>query len=529
MVEMRKQRVCLVIIDGWGLSSSDSQAPGSDGHTDCAHTCVTGNAIRMAETPVMDSLTAQYGCTPLQAHGEAVGLPAGLMGNSEVGHLNIGAGRVVYQDILRINKMLDEDDFVERCEVVKQAVNGKGAVHLVGLVSDGGVHSSLDHLIKLVDHLSNHDPSPPISIHVITDGRDCPPKSCLPYISRLQAAITGKAKISTVTGRYYAMDRDKRWERTLLAVSAMTAGVGQQVSDISEAIMKRYGDGETDEFLKPMVVEGAKLIGDGDSVIFFNFRSDRMKQIVQVLGSVECKDVHCDTVPKDLHITTMTRYREDFIFPVISPPVPLHNTLPACLASHSLSQLHVAETEKFSHVTVFFNGGQETPCPGEDRILIPSPAVATYDLCPEMSCAAVADAVIQGLANSKKDYALVMCNFAPPDMVGHTGILPAAIRAVEATDRAIGRVYEACQANGYTLLITADHGNVEKMIDLITGAPHTAHTCAAVPLILAHPGYATNAISREPALCDIAPTILHLLGIEQPEDMTGASLFRQLA
>lgn len=508
-------KVCLVVIDGWGMSSPDP----------AAH---PGDAIRQAKTPTMDSLMAQYGCCPLLAHGEAVGLPAGLMGNSEVGHLNIGAGRVVYQDILRIDLLLKEANLCASSTAFSNAVrNAKGnTLHLIGLLSDGGVHSHIRHLLSLLDHLKAAG-ADSVAIHAIADGRDTAP-TCLPtYICALQkhlAATGSTAHLASVCGRYYAMDRDSRWERTKEAFDAMVLAQGEHcaMEDLISTINARYEKGETDEFLRPIIIgEGTKIV-DGDTLVFFNFRSDRMRQLVQAFGSTQLgKALPFEGhLPVRLHITTMTRYREDFSFPLLSPPQQMTAVLAEQLSSLGLTQLHVAETEKFSHVTVFFNGGREKAFPGEERILVPSPKVATYDLLPAMSSAGVAEAVCNAL--NKQSFAFVMCNLAPPDMVGHTGCLHEAVEAVEATDAAISRIFSACQANGYTLMVTADHGNAEKMLDE-GGAPHKAHTCATVPLIVAKEG--TKLVEREgTALCDVAPTVLALMGLSIPTEMTGKAL-----
>lgn len=368
----------------------------------------------------------------------------------------------------------------------------------------------------------------PISIHAITDGRDTAPKCALPYFDRLHRHTQAHTSVTvaSITGRYWAMDRDKRWERTEAAVQAMCvapvpSGRVTEWHPLAEKlIQQRYDAGETDEFLAPMVINPAALIKDGDALVFFNFRSDRMRQLVQVLGQ---RDLPVPMpVPLGLWTATMTKYREDFMFPVLSPPQVMTNVLAEWLAVHGVAQMHVAETEKFSHVTVFFNGGREQPYEGEERVLVPSPKVATYDLKPEMSCMEVAGAVAQALATGR--YGFVMCNFAPPDMVGHTGKLPEAILACEATDAAVALVWEACKAAGYTLLVTADHGNAEKMICGATGGPHKAHTCAKVPLIVT--GGGSRASDATAALCDVAPTVLQLMGLPQPPEMTGKSVLR---
>ncbi|OQV13034.1 2,3-bisphosphoglycerate-independent phosphoglycerate mutase [Hypsibius exemplaris] len=479
-------KVCLIVIDGWGLSEEKN-----------------GNAIFGAKTPVMDDLSKDKDrFVPLEASGLAVGLPRGLMGNSEVGHLNIGAGRVVYQDIVRINLDVENNridknlEFVKACE---RAKNANGRMHLAGMVSDGGVHSHIDHLFSLLLACKQNE-VPKTLIQCFADGRDTSPTSAIGYLKQLQRYIDkiGYGEIATVTGRYYAMDRDKRWERIKIAFDGMYKGVGEVVENPQEVFDV-----------------------DGDTIIFFDFRSDRMREIVETFGIKQSFET--DAQPRDLYIACMTQFNQDWKFPLLYPPINTENTLPEWISNKNLTQFHCAETEKYAHVTFFFNGGKEKQVTGEERCLVESPKVATYDLQPEMSCEGVADKMIEAINLEK--YNFVMCNFAPPDMVGHTGVYEAAVRAVEATDVVIGRVYEACKKHGYVLLVTADHGNAEQMLDEM-GKPHTAHTTNNVPFIMANTKrkFCTKNIKRPPALCDVAPTVLDLLCQDRPAEMGGQSL-----
>ncbi|KAI9227377.1 MAG: 2,3-bisphosphoglycerate-independent phosphoglycerate mutase [Piptocephalis tieghemiana] len=506
-----KQKVCLVVIDGWGISPEKN---------------TKGDAIEGADTPVMSGFEKTYPYTELFAHGTAVGLPEGLMGNSEVGHLNIGAGRVVYQDIVRINKTLSEGKFGEVPNIkasFDRASSGNGRLHLLGLVSDGGVHSHIKHLKGLLK-AAKAAKVPETYVHFFGDGRDTSPKSAAGYYEDLEAYIRelGYGTISTVCGRYYAMDRDKRWERIKLAVDGLTKEDGRtEESDGVKAIKERYERDETDEFLKPILVNKKGLLSDGDTLLCFNFRSDRMREIVQTLGlsPPPMEDVH---IPKDLHITTFTRYKTDFPFDIAFPPQAMHDVLAETLSKQGAKQCHVAETEKYAHVTFFFNGGQEVQFKNEERDLISSPKVATYDLQPEMSSEAVGVKVAEEVASGKYDF--VMCNFAPPDMVGHTGVYDAAVKGVSATDKAIGIIYEACKKNNYILFVTSDHGNAEKMIG-DDGHPHTAHTTAKVPFVMTSTTHSFIP-KAEGALCDVAPTLLKVMGLEVPAAMDGRSLLK---
>ncbi|KAI0030970.1 cofactor-independent phosphoglycerate mutase [Vararia minispora EC-137] len=516
MVEV-KNRVCLIVHDGWGIAPEKG---------------TKGNAIEAGDTTNMDTIGKTHSYREVAAHGTAVGLSEGLMGNSEVGHLNIGAGRIVWQDIVRIDVSIKKRQFHKNETILasfKHAKDTNGRLHLLGLVSDGGVHSHITHLYALIE-TAKEIGVPHVYIHFFGDGRDTAPRSSSKYAKELQEFIKkeGLGEISTIVGRYYAMDRDKRWERVKIAVDGLVKGEGEAAKDAAEAIEERYKKDETDEFLKPIILNGDEgRIKDDDTLFFFNYRSDRMREIATVFGLPD-KPMEVN-VPKNLHITTMSRYNSEFPFPVAFPPQTMTNVLAEWLAKHGIKQAHIAETEKYAHVTFFFNGGVEKQFQDEERHMIPSPKVATYDKQPPMSVQGVADKVAEVVR--AKQHEFVMCNFAPPDMVGHTGIYDAAVEAISATDKAVGTVYKACQEAGYILLITADHGNAEQMINPQTGAPHTAHTTNAVPFIMTgDPKKYMFTIDKkdgeeeEGALCDVAPTVLDLMGLPKPEDMSGRSL-----
>ncbi|KAG8994346.1 hypothetical protein FRB93_001602 [Tulasnella sp. JGI-2019a] len=509
-----KNKVCLIVHDGWGISSETK-----------------GNAIAAGSTENMDSIGKTHSHTSLAAHGLAVGLSDGLMGNSEVGHLNIGAGRVVWQDIVKIDVSIKKRQFHKNEKIVascERAKNGNGRLHLLGLVSDGGVHSHNTHLYALLE-TAKEVGVPEVYVHFIGDGRDTAPRSAAGYARDLINFIESNgncAKVATVVGRYYAMDRDKRWERVKIAVDGLVGGEGEKAKDHEEMVQKieeNYKKDVTDEFLKPIIVGDEGRIKDDDTLFFFNYRSDRMREIVQVFG-LEPKPMEV-TVPKNLNITTMSQYKLEFPFGVAFPPQAMTNVLAEVLSKNGLKQAHIAETEKYAHVTFFFNGGLEKQYEGEERSMIPSPKVATYDKQPEMSVQKVADKVAEVVGT--KEYDFVMCNFAPPDMVGHTGVYDAAVIAIGETDKAVKTVYDACESAGYILLITADHGNAEQMINPQTGAPHTAHTTNPVPFIMTgdpkeysfSTGEKAGAGEGEdvPSLGDVAPTILDLMGLDKPE------------
>ncbi len=497
-----KAKVVLIVIDGWGITSEQK-----------------GNAILQAHTPWMDSFQQKFSFALLEASGLAVGLPEGLMGNSEVGHLNIGAGRIVYQDLVRINLAIKDESFFTNdvlLQALDHAKNNTGRVHFLGLLSDGGVHSHINHLFSLIEASRKHG-IPRAFIHAFTDGRDTPPTSGISYVQQLLTYLQQKqyGRLATIMGRYYAMDRDKRWERTKLAFEAMVLGKGEKSSNPMETIKKRYEHDETDEFLRPIIVDEEGLIRDRDTLIFFDFRADRMRQIIESFGFNP--PFQTEKVPKDLFIATMTEYKKEYPFPILYPPITLQNVLAEWLSKHQISQFHTAETEKYAHVTFFFNGGKEEPFPAEDRILVPSPKVPTYDLKPDMSLQGVQQQVIEAM---QKDYPFILCNLAPPDMVGHTGVYDAAVKAVEATDKTIGNIFQSCEKNGYILVITADHGNAEKMID-DDGKPHTAHTTNPVPFIIARND--VHFQREKGILADVGPTILDLMGLTKPKEMTGSS------
>jgi 2,3-bisphosphoglycerate-independent phosphoglycerate mutase len=499
----------LIVIDGFGCREESEW-----------------NAVAQAETPTFSRLYRDAVWTTLEASGLAVGLPEGQMGNSEVGHLNIGAGRVVDQDIVRISKSIAHHELQEN-PVFVDAVKNHKAIHFAGLLSDGGVHSLQEHLHGLVDAALDLGASD-VFLHAILDGRDTPPKSAEKYLDALLAHLEGKpnAHLATIVGRYYTMDRDKRWERVQRGYDLMTMGVGTQTKDPLETLRRFYAQNITDEFVEPIAVltpEGAHLgrIEDGDALLFFNFRADRMRQIVTAF-----KDADFDGFPRAAHpkagVVTMNRYHEKFDLPVLFPPIELRNNLGEVLAKAGLTQLRIAETEKYAHVTFFFNGGSDTQFPGEDRVLVPSPKVATYDLKPEMSVFEVTDRVVEAIASKKYD--VIIMNIANPDMVGHTGFMDATVEAVRDTDIAVGRILEAVEKVEGVALITADHGNAELMFDPATGQPHTAHTMNPVPLILADAKRRYEKLRDGGVLSNVGPTILTILGLDKPAEMTAESL-----
>jgi 2,3-bisphosphoglycerate-independent phosphoglycerate mutase len=499
----------LIILDGWGLRESRE-----------------GNAVALARTPVFDDLWEKYPHTTLEASGRAVGLSEGQMGNSEVGHLNLGAGRVVKQDILRIDESIEDGEFFEIEALARAEAHAKerGTVlHLMGLVSDGGVHSSLDHLIALLE-LARRQGVNPVAIHAFTDGRDTSPTGGVGYLAELERAIEekGVGALATIVGRYYAMDRDKRWERTRIAYDALTLGRADVVTrNPIEALGKSYEREVTDEFVKPIVVEGTPRVSDGDAIVFFNFRADRARQLTRAFTDQAFEGF--DRAPlRDLFYATMTRYDETFDLPVAFPPKDLREVAADVWEREGLSSLRIAETEKYGHVTYFFNGGREAPYEREDRILVPSLKVATYDLQPQMSASEVTDRLVASFAQGGHD-AFVL-NFANPDMVGHTGSLEAAIRAVETVDACLGRVvdvFRESEPDG-ALLILADHGNAETMV-AEDGSPHTAHTTNPVPCLLVSREF-RGRLRPGGALCDAIPTLLAIQEIETPDVMTGRDL-----
>jgi 2,3-bisphosphoglycerate-independent phosphoglycerate mutase len=509
----------LIVLDGWGIRAEREH-----------------NAIRLARTPVYDALIERYPNAQLQASGEFVGLPAGQMGNSEVGHMNMGAGRVVYQDLTRIDKSIRDGELFANptlAAAIDRAATGGRALHFVGLLSDGGVHSHQRHLHALIAMASRRK-VPHVFVHAITDGRDTSPTGGVRYLADLDTAIDRldgptRARIATVCGRYYAMDRDKRWERTRLAYDALVRGVAATTTrDPIGALQQSYDAGVTDEFVKPIVIvddNGAPLgpIRDGDSVIVFNFRADRVRQITRALALDAFDGFERPDRPR-VHVTTMTVYDRTFDLPVVFTPQTFSNNLADVLAAHGRTNLRLAETEKYAHVTYFFNCGREEPYVGEDRILVPSQKVATYDLMPEMSAPGIAQELVTDIGSGRHE--VVICNFANADMVGHTGRLDATIAAVETLDTCLGRIMTALRAAAGTAIVTADHGNAEQMWDQALEGPHTAHTSNPVPVILCDDRYIGRRLA-DGALCDVSPTILDLLGIPQAAEMTGRSLIEK--
>jgi 2,3-bisphosphoglycerate-independent phosphoglycerate mutase len=511
-ITQRARPVALIVLDGWGYR------PETD-----------GNAIALANTPTWDSLWNRGSRTLLEASGLRVGLPAGQMGNSEVGHLNLGAGRVVVQDLVRISLAISDGSFYTNAVLVgacRQAKNNGATLHLMGLIGAGGVHAIDTHLCALLE-LTKREGVERVAIHAFLDGRDTMPKSGLGYVQQLLEYIrkTGiPAKIASISGRYYAMDRDRRWDRTELAYRAIVEGEGTQVTDALEAIRQAYESGKTDEFMLPVVVadngEPVAPMRDGDQVICFNYRSDRMRQIVRALIDPSFDGFDISRRPK-VTVATLTNYDKTFDVPVAFRPTSMERILAEVLSSQGLSMLKTAETEKYPHVTYFFNGGVEKPYPCEERVLVPSPKVATYDLKPEMSAAGVTDALCKGISSGEHDF--ILCNYANADMVGHSGSIPATIKAVETVDQSLARVLKTAASAGMRLIVTADHGNAEMMIDPETGGPHTAHTTNPVPFVIVDWDQEQRLRSGG-ALCDVAPTILSMLGIEQPREMSGVNL-----
>ena len=510
----RLKPLLLAILDGWGVGAETED-----------------NAIFMAETPNMDKWAEKYPCTTLAAHNGAVGLPEGQMGNSEVGHLNIGAGRIVYQDFTRINRAVETGELEQNDVLVSgmeklTAVNN--SLHLLGLVSDGGVHSHLDHLLALV-RMAKKKGLTKIFIHAFMDGRDTPPQSGADYMRRLRKELDGigGGRIASISGRYYAMDRDNRWERVELAWQALVNGRGVTAADPVQAVVDAYDRGETDEFIKPIVLYDdagpVAPIRDGDTILFFNFRADRARELTRAFTMEEFGGFDVSDRPALSNYLMMTQYDKDFDLPIVFPPLSLTHILGEEVSRHGLRQLRIAETEKYAHVTFFFNGGREEPYPLEDRLLIPSPRdVATYDLKPEMSAYEVTDALLGELDKDK--YSLIILNFANGDMVGHTGIMKAAVAACEAVDKCLGRIVRKVREKDGTVLVTADHGNADVMSDEQTHGPYTAHSLNPVPFCMVNDQYLGRKLKEGGALKDIAPTILTLLDLPIPAEMEGESL-----
>ena len=498
--------VMLVILDGWGERA---------GRQD--------NAVKLARTPNFDRLWATCPHAFLKTSGLDVGLPEGQMGNSEVGHLNIGAGRVVMQDLPRIGEAIRDGSLARAPALTDLIVALKasgGVCHLLGLVSPGGVHSHQDHALALARILSDHGIT--VLLHALTDGRDTPPRSAADYVRSVETGLPARARIATVIGRYYAMDRDNRWERVSKAYEAMVSGGGRAFASAGEAIAAAYADDVTDEFILPASIGGYTGMKAGDALICFNFRADRVREILASLLDPAFGGFERARQPHLAAAVGMTQYSTelDAFLATIFPPQSLANVLGQVVSDAGCKQLRMAETEKYPHVTYFLNGGEEAVYPGEDRIMVPSPKVATYDLQPEMSAPELTDKAVAAIASGVYD--LIVLNYANPDMVGHTGSLPAAITAVETVDAGLGRIAEAIGARGGALLVTADHGNCEQMRDLETGGPHTAHTTNPVPVFLL--GAHAPALREGGRLADLAPTLLALMRLDQPPEMTGRSL-----
>lgn len=498
-----------MILDGFGLKDD-----------------AAGNAIKAASTPNLDKIFDTYPHTSLAASGLAVGLPEGQMGNSEVGHLNIGAGRIVYQELTRITKAIEDGVFAGNAAILKAINHAKetgGALHIMGLMSDGGVHSHIEH-IKATLALASSQGLSKIYLHCFMDGRDVPPTSGIGYIKEMESFIAEKGgnnmSIGVVSGRYYAMDRDKRWERVKLAYDAMTLGEGRLAGSASQAVEYAYGQGETDEFIKPTICNKEALVKNGDSIIFCNFRPDRAREITRAFVDDNFEGFERQSHIVNLQYVCMTQY--DATMPNVDiafPPASIKNTLGEYLSSLGKTQLRIAETEKYAHVTFFFNGGVEKPNPLEDRLLVPSPEVATYDLQPEMSAYTVTEKVVEEIKSSKYDS--IILNFANPDMVGHTGVFDAAVKAIEAVDQCVGKVVSAMLEADGQILMTADHGNADDMIDE-NGNVVTAHSTNPVPLV--HIAQTPQKLADGGKLCDIAPTMLKLMNLPIPAEMTGSPL-----
>jgi 2,3-bisphosphoglycerate-independent phosphoglycerate mutase len=504
----QRRPVMLVILDGWGWREEAAD-----------------NAIRQASTPVFDRLweTGPHGF--LHTSGKDVGLPGGQMGNSEVGHLNIGAGRVVMQDLPRIGDAIANGEIAKApalTDLIAKLKKSGGTCHLLGLVSPGGVHSHQDHAAALARILT--EAGVPACIHVFTDGRDTPPQSAADDVKRLLAALPDKVKITTVSGRYYAMDRDKRWDRVEKAYNAVVAAGATRFPDAPAVIADAYANKKFDEFVLPAVIGDYQGMKDGDGVLCFNFRADRVREILTAMLDPEFDGFARQRVVRFVAAVGMTQYSDalDKLMTTIFPSQTLKNILGEVVAGAGRTQLRMAETEKYPHVTYFFNGGREEPYTGEDRGMTPSPKVATYDLQPEMSAPELTDKAVAAINSGKYD--LIILNYANPDMVGHTGSLPAAIKAVETVDTGLGRIADAIQKAGGALLVTADHGNCEMMRDPQTGGPHTAHTTNPVPILLV--GARNRGLVAEGRLADLAPTLLELMDLPKPKEMTGRSLLR---
>ena len=512
---MSKQLTALIIMDGFGINENP-----------------VGNAILAAGTPNLDRLMATYPHTLLSASGPDVGLPPGQMGNSEVGHLNIGAGRVVNQELMQITRDIESGVLFEKQPLMRAMDSARErdqALHLIGLLSDGGVHSHITHLFALLD-MAKARGLKKVYVHCLLDGRDVPPTSGAGFVRQLQEKLEaiGLGQIATVQGRYWGMDRDNLWDRVKLGYDAMVLGEGVRAHDPVQAVLDSYEEGVTDEFVKPIVIESAKepvgKITSGDSLIFFNFRPDRMRQLVRSFIQPDFSGFVRENGFLLLQVVTMTQYDETFTgLEIVNPPMEITGTLGEYLASQGKTQIRIAETQKYAHVTFFFNGGVERSNPGEDRILIPSSKVATFDLKPEMSAPEVTEKAAELIASGKYD--VMILNFANCDMVGHTGVMEAAVAAVKEVDRDVGRLVDQIIAQGGRVFVTADHGNADQMIDYQSGDPFTAHTSNPVPFIACGPEYIGRQLREGGRLCDIAPTMLKAMGLPIPREMTGVPLY----
>jgi len=516
MAHANKKSMVLIILDGWGYREQSNS-----------------NAIQAANTPVLDKLKVDYPNMLIQTSGMAVGLPDGQMGNSEVGHVNLGAGRVVYQDFTRITKAIADDEFSKNpalCQAVDKAVNQDKAVHIFGLMSPGGVHSHEEHIFAMME-LAQQRGATKVYLHAFLDGRDTPPRSAKPSLEKAQQKFAqlfpnGSGQIASVIGRYFAMDRDQRWDRVEAAYNLMVSGESQyQSKNAISALESAYTRNENDEFVSATAITNKAdeviTVNDGDALIFMNFRADRARQFSRCFTEKNFSGFTRKKIPAISDFVMLTQYAADIEANCAYAPQALNNVMGEWLAKHNKTQLRISETEKYAHVTFFFSGGQEDPFDGEQRILVPSPDVATYDLQPEMNSTLLTDKLVAAIESGEYDF--IVCNYPNGDMVGHTGDFDAAVKACEAVDTCVGRVVNALQKTGGECLITADHGNAEQMLDENSGQAHTAHTCEPVPLIYV----GRNATAKNTGtLSDIAPTLLHLMSIEQPEEMTGSVLMQ---
>ena len=504
-----KQTKLLIILDGWGHSEATEN-----------------NAIAIAKTPNWDHFLNSYPHTLIGTSGNSVGLPLGQMGNSEVGHLTIGSGRIIEQDFTRIQNDVDSGEFSKNasiCAALNETRKNDKAVHIMGLLSDGGVHSHHDHIHAMLE-MAHQKGCKKVFLHVFTDGRDTPPNSAEDFIRPLEEKINAlkTGRIASVVGRFFAMDRDNRWDRVSKAYHLLSIGTSKrQAASALNAVKMAYDNGESDEFIAPTSVGESVAINEGDAVIFMNFRADRARELTQALTAADFTGFPRESF-NNTNFVCLTEFKEDFGLPCAYPPISINNTLGSYLSSLELTQLRIAETEKYAHVTFFFNGGAEAKLPGEDRKLVPSPSVDTYDLKPEMSAFELTGALVSAIKSKK--YNFIVCNFANTDMVGHSGNLEATIKAVEAVDTCLGEIHKACEEMGAEILITADHGNAEQMVNPKTNKSHTAHTNNPVPLVYVSHRKASIAVPLVGTLADLAPTILTLMDIEQPEEMTGRCL-----